>query len=59
MVDTNEITGSRLTTKPPTKEYEDGWDRIFGKKVDTKEVKEAQCAHWVVGWENKGKINND
>jgi hypothetical protein len=29
---TNEITGAKLQTKLPTKEYFEGWDRIFGKK---------------------------
>jgi len=32
MATTNPITGQALVSKPATKEYEDGWDRIFGKK---------------------------
>jgi hypothetical protein len=28
----NEITGDRLATKPTTKAYEEGWDRIFSSK---------------------------
>ena len=48
MANTNEHTGARLTTKPPTKEYEEGWDRIFGTKLEeTEAVREAQCGHWV------------
>lgn len=53
MAETNEHTGGRLVSKPPTKEYEEGWDRIFGKKLkETKEVSEAQCGHWVMNKEN-------
>lgn len=25
---------SEIKTKPPTKEYDDGWERIFGKKKE-------------------------
>lgn len=42
MVDTNEITGARLTTKPPTEDYRNGWDRIFGQK-------KKEEPHWVLG----------
>jgi hypothetical protein len=37
MASTNGITGDSLINKPNTKEFEDGWDRIFGKqkKIDT------------------------
>lgn len=28
----NDITGDSLTSKSPSKAYDDGWDRIFGKK---------------------------
>ena len=28
----NDITGDKLISKPSTKAYEDGWERIFGKK---------------------------
>ena len=46
MTDTNEHTGARLVTKPTTPAYEEGFDRIFGKK----EVPELHKAtHWVVG----------
>lgn len=30
----NDITGDSLTSKAPNKKYDDGWDRIFGKKDD-------------------------
>lgn len=33
----NDITGDNLTSKAPNKAYDDGWDRIFGKKK-TKEA---------------------
>ena len=32
MVAKNEHTGDKLQTKPPTKAYSEGWERIFGKK---------------------------
>ena len=28
----NDITGDSLTSKAPNTAYDDGWDRIFGKK---------------------------
>ena len=28
----NDITGDSLISKPTSKEYEEGWDRIFKKK---------------------------
>lgn len=31
MTSKNDITGASLVTKPTTKEYEDGWDRVFSK----------------------------
>jgi len=34
MATKNDITGDSLTSKSPTKAYDDGWDRIFGKKND-------------------------
>ena len=34
MVTKNDITGDSLTSKASTKAYDDGWDRIFGKKDD-------------------------
>ena len=32
MATKNDITGDSLTSKASTKAYDDGWDRIFGKK---------------------------
>lgn len=29
----NDHTGALLVSKPATKQYEEGWSRIFGKKV--------------------------
>ena len=34
MASKNDITGDSLTSKASTKAYDDGWDRIFGKKND-------------------------
>jgi len=28
---TNNITGDKLKTKPPTDNYDSGWDKIWGK----------------------------
>ena len=39
---TNDITGARLVTKPNTKEYEEGYDRIFSKKGYTKEESDSK-----------------
>jgi len=30
----NDITGDTLRTKGSNKEYDEGWDRIFGKKKE-------------------------
>jgi hypothetical protein len=39
---TNDVTGALLKSKPPSKEYEDGWERIFGsKKTEEKEASES------------------
>ena len=42
-MNTNDITGARLVTKPNTKEYEDGYDRIWYKKIEDKLDKEERC----------------
>lgn len=34
MATKNDITGDSLTSKGQSKAYDDGWDRIFGKKDD-------------------------
>ena len=28
----NDITGNALRTKPPSDKYNEGWEKIFGKK---------------------------
>ena len=40
---TNNITGARLVTKPNTKEYDDGYDRIFKPRVYGKEEDSDKC----------------
>lgn len=37
MATKNDITGDSLRSKASTKKYNEGWDRIFGKK------KEKEC----------------
>ena len=32
MATKNDITGDSLTTKASNKKYDEGWERIFGKK---------------------------
>lgn len=32
MATKNDVTGDSLTTKAPNKKYDEGWERIFGKK---------------------------
>ena len=34
MASRNSITGALLVSKPSTKQYEEGWDRIFGKRAE-------------------------
>ena len=43
MVAKNDVTGDALRSKAPTKEYADGWDRIFGKKQP--EMWQHFCKH--------------
>jgi len=47
----NDITGDSIQTKTSTKSYEDGWDRIFGKKEEELDVDQAMKNH-VDGWPN-------
>ena len=58
MTDVNSITGDKLISKRNTKEYEDGYDRIFKQKIDlhttTEEVKkppQRKAQQWVLGAE--------
>ena len=57
MVTKNEITGDKIQTKPTTKEYEDGWERIFGKDKTTCCGKYNQCAGHEI--ENQKDEQND
>ena len=41
MAGKNEITGDNLISKVNTKSYDDGWERIFGKKEDEKKCKKC------------------
>jgi len=51
MASKNDITGDSIQTKTSTKSYEDGWDRIFGKKEEEFDVDQAMKNH-VDGWPN-------
>ncbi len=34
MASTNGITGDKMISRPATNEYDEGWERIFGKKKE-------------------------
>lgn len=36
----NDITGDNLVSKPATKNYEDGWERIYGNARPVVDIKE-------------------
>lgn len=38
MATKNDITGDSIISKTNTKQYEDNWDRIFGKKKKDEEL---------------------
>lgn len=38
----NDVTGDLIQTKPATKLYEEGWERIFGKKQKILEDQQQQ-----------------
>ena len=42
---TNDVTGARLVSKPTTPEYEEGHDRIFGKKRTPQSVEYYPPGH--------------
>lgn len=44
----NDITGDALISKATTKEYEEGWDRIFNKEPTLLESMETH--DWVPGY---------
>jgi len=57
---TNDITGANLVSKPNTKEYEEGYDRIFGKK--NKQVEDECCSmdtDCCIIYDNEKDIIND
>lgn len=39
----NDITGDSLTTKASNKKYDEGWDRIFGKKKKEEKNVDTIC----------------
>lgn len=68
MTDVNPITGDRLMSKPSTKNYEDGYDRIFKNKVnlhttkeDEKRPPQRKAQQWVLGSEGyfKGSVQEE
>jgi len=43
-----------IQSKPPTKEYQEGWDRIFGSKSQQKRIQAQQqtdAADWLEDWQ--------
>ena len=56
---TNDITGARLVSKNNTKEYDEGYDRIFGKK--NKQIEdECEClSERCVIHDNEVEVIND
>lgn len=48
MASSNDITGARLISKPPSEEYQNGYERIFGKK-ENKVDNTSPSPHWVLG----------
>jgi hypothetical protein len=56
MSDTNDITGARLVTKPPSEEYKEGWERIYGASAPVKST--SKCNNWVVGWDSDVDIRD-
>jgi hypothetical protein len=49
MAGKNNITGDNLISKVNTKSYDDGWERIFGKKKKEK----VECdLSYIDGWPN-------
>ena len=54
----NDITGARLVSKANTKEYEDNYDRIFGKKKVIIEDEAPKCERCVVYIDDE-EVEND
>ena len=38
----NDITGDSIRSKAQNEKYSDGWDRIFGKKSETKNKQQVE-----------------
>jgi len=45
MASKNDITGDRLINKRLSKEGEDNWDKIFGKKIKEQKLTEEDFKH--------------
>lgn len=50
----NDITGDEIKSKNNSKQYEDNWDRIFGKKTDVVKpvVTPTQPAEYAEDWQS-------
>lgn len=45
MVAKNDITGDALKTRTSNKKYDEGWERIFGKKKEEKPIHPAETRY--------------
>lgn len=45
MVAKNDITGDALKSKAANKKYDEGWERIFGKKKEEKPIHPAETRY--------------
>ena len=43
MATKNDVTGDSLTSRVSNKKYDEGWDRIFGKKKKEEENVDTVC----------------
>lgn len=55
MATRNDITGDEIKSKKSNKAYEDGWDRIFGKKDKTPK---EQLENHTDGFPNDKQFND-
>lgn len=53
MTSKNDITGDLIKSKNSNQAYEDGWDRIFGKKDINKDEPQAQTSSTISHKETK------
>lgn len=56
MTSSNDITGARLISRENTKEYDEGYDRIFGKKNLDNDCMDCRC---VIHDNDEEEIVND